>query len=110
MGLVDQKKLAFQTAVELSYLSEDEQEELEFTMGNLKCFPSLTQASALKKYSQQGELTRAMIELILDDVEEKPVKLALKADMRSYFPVNTSKTEMETVILSLLEDWKNKQT
>ncbi len=106
LDLVDHKKMAFQTGVELSYLREQEQEWLfECIFQGSK--PSLQQAKALKQASQFGGLTREEMEEILHP-ETKPLRLALKSDMGQFFPPDTSPQEMEQVILDLLTLWKSK--
>lgn len=109
LRLVDMKKLPFQTAVELSYLKKEEQAELHTVMQSLKTKPTLDQAKKIRKYSMEAVLNEKMIEAILDVSSSKPVKLSLKADMRDYFPENTSKEDMEYVILELLKSWVEKK-
>lgn len=101
---VDEKKLPFQVGVELSYLSPPDQQLLiDYHQAHGK-FPSLTQATQLKQLEEP--LTLSLLEELLTPA--KPFKLSLKTDLRSYFPKDTSKQEMEEVILSLLEEWQQR--
>lgn len=101
---VDEKALPFQVGVTLSYFSPaDQQTILDYQETHGK-FPSLDQATQLRK--QSDPLTLAMLAELLTPT--KPFKLSLKTDLRAYFPKDTSKQEMEEVILSLLEEWKNR--
>lgn len=105
----DEKKLPFRVAVELSYLSTEEQGLLWDVMDGCNLTPSLEEATQLKKYSKEGQLTTTVIETMFQQPDNKPVKLSLKADMSSFFPKDTSKKEMESVIIELLSKWKESQ-
>lgn len=109
LDFVDTKKLPFQTAVELSYLSHQEQEDVAQTMDNLSVTPSLEQATKLKKYSKEGTLTPAVIDSILTESKEKPKKTTFKLDTRKYFPDKTSNKEIETLLTTLLDQWLENQ-
>lgn len=106
LTMVDKKKLAFQTGVELSYLTENQQKNLYEILRTLLVIPSLEQAKILRKQSQEGHFSEELVKTLLQPGEKKPVKLSMQADMGKYFPPNTSKKEMEQVILQLLERWK----
>lgn len=101
---VDQKKLPFQTGVELSYLKEYQQQWLQVWMEEQGRKPSLTQATQIKEASQQESFTQQDLLALL---EPKTVakKLSLKADMSQYFPEGTTSVEMEEIIVQLLEQW-----
>ncbi|MFI3254504.1 MAG: ParB/RepB/Spo0J family partition protein [Eubacteriales bacterium] len=105
LDLVDEKKLPFNVAVELSYLTTTEQ---EFVLKE-SVIPSLEQATKLKKYSKEGKLTETLIESILSEQKEKEKRTSLKVDTKKYFPKNTTKAQMEEVITELLENWSNSQ-
>lgn len=111
LQMVDDKKLPFNPAVELSYLSSKEQEQLTELMDKLSVIPSLEQAKRLKKYSQEGKLGTDVIDAILTEEWSIPVQVTLKSDrLKQYFPVNYTQQQMEEVIFSLLEAWKTEQT
>ncbi len=109
LQMVDDKKLPFNTAVELSYLTKEEQTQLLTTMQQHTVVPSLEQAARLKKHSQGGTLTEAVMVEILRKERFAPVKVTLKGDkLRHYFPPNYTQQQMEEVIISLLDNWKDR--
>lgn len=112
LEMVDRKKIAFNTAVELSYLSHEKQELLLQKMIELDVIPSLAQATKLKKYSNDGTLEEAVIDVILSEVVGKPVEhITLKKEkLGKYFPKSYSVEQMEEVITTLLETWNHNQT
>ncbi|MDR1702753.1 MAG: ParB/RepB/Spo0J family partition protein [Sporomusaceae bacterium] len=110
LKMVDEKKLAFNPAVELSYLLKNEQEILLNTMTKLQIIPSLTQAKRLKKYSQEEKLDLNVIDAILTEESLASLQVTLKSDrLRKYFPHDYSKEQMEEIIFSLLEKWNQGQ-
>ena len=111
LKLVDEERIAFTPAVELSYLPENEQrmlaEEIEYTDAT----PSLSQAQRLRKYSEQGGLSIDTIFAVLS--EEKPnqkeqVKFKTE-DIRKYFPKSYTSLDMQKTIISLLEKWQRQR-
>ena len=104
---VDSRKLAFNPAVELSYLSISEQTTVEEAMAAHDIKPSLSQAVRLKKLKQTGKLTHGDIDAILSE-EKKPPKGEHTGflQFREYFPTDYSQKQMKTVIIKLLTDWK----
>lgn len=107
LRMADDKKLAFNPAVELSYLTEEEQGMLLELMKELACVPSLEQAARLKKYSQDGKLNRDVMDAILTEERAAPVQVTLKKErLKQYFPKSYTQAQMEEVIFSLLEMWK----
>ncbi|MEG2153329.1 MAG: chromosome partitioning protein ParB, partial [Clostridia bacterium] len=107
LQMVDDKKLAFNPAVELSYLTQDEQKWLIKAMNDLETFPSLAQAGRLKKYSQDGNLNEAVIDAILTEEHTASVQVTLKGDqLKRYFPQNYTQKQVEKIIFSLLETWR----
>ena len=107
LQMADDKKLPFNAAVELSYLTKEEQGQLLEFMGRLAVIPSLEQARRLKKYSQEGELNRDVMEAVLTEERAAPVQVTLKKErLRQYFPRSYTQAQMEEVIFSLLETWK----
>lgn len=111
LDAVDEKKLLFSPAVEVSYLSADEQGFLFDQMERDECAPSFAQAQRLKKYSAEGKLTEDVIDAILS--EERPIeyKVVLKQDkLRQYFPPSYTPRQMEQTIEKLLANWqKNRE-
>ena len=107
LDMVDSKKIAFNPAVELSYLNQDEQAKLVDTMEREQATPSLSQAQRLKKFSQEGKLTEESMLAIMSE-EKKPEggKVTLGTDtLRKYFPTNWTPKQMEDQILKLLNNW-----
>ena len=107
LDMVDSKKIAFNPAVALSYLNQDEQAKLVDTMESEQATPSLSQAQRLKKFSQEGELTEESMLAIMSE-EKKPEigKVTLGTDtLRKYFPTNWTPKQMEDQILKLLNNW-----
>ena len=105
LDMVDQQRIAFSPAVELSYLTKQEQAELWDLMQSEDCTPSLSQAIRMKKLSQQVKLTPEVMFAIL--TEEKPnqkEQVRIKTEsLRKYFPKSYSAEQMEQAILKLLE-------
>ena len=110
LEMVDNKNIAFNAAVEISYLSEREQELLHDNMDINECSPSLSQAKRLKKYSQEGKLTEDVIDAIMTEEKETDTKLVLKGDtIKKYFPKEYTPMQMQQVITKLLENWYRKR-
>ena len=107
LDMVDNKKIAFNPAVELSYLTQEEQDKLVDTIESEQSTPSLSQAQRLKKFSQEGKLTEESMLAIMSE-EKKPEigKVTLGTDtLRKYFPTNWTPKQMEDQILKLLNNW-----
>lgn len=107
---VDNKTMAFNAAVEVSYLTEPEQLMLCDAIEREECTPNLSQAKRLKQYSQDGKLDENVIDAIM--TEEKPIedKLVLKGDvLAKYFPKTYTPSQKQKVIVKLLEDWHKRQ-
>lgn len=106
LDMLDERKLAFNVAVELSYLPYKEQEMVLDKMEYYMLSPSLAQATKLKKYSGDNGLTEDLIDSILSETTEKPVQVTFKKDkLKKYFPKEYSAEQIEEVITSLLEKW-----
>lgn len=106
LELVDAKKIKFNTAVELSYLSQKSQQELYEIISKTNIYPSQKQTLQLKDYDQRGELTSACIEIVLNSTVEKQPKLIIKMDkIQNYFSPGTTMDEIESIIITLLEQW-----
>ena len=109
--MVDDKKIAFTPAVEISYLKPDEQRMLLDTISSEQATPSLSQAQRLKKLSQAGELTDDSMLSIMSE-QKKPEKncLTIPAEVvEKYFPKSFTPVKMQEVIVKLLESWQRKR-
>lgn len=110
LNRVDNKTIAFNAAVEVSYLTEPEQKMLCDAIEREECTPNLKQARRLKQFSQDGKLGENVIDAIM--TEEKPIedKLVLKGDvLAKYFPKTYTPSQKQKVIVKLLEDWHKRQ-
>lgn len=106
LDMTDERKITFNTAVEISYLTQEEQEILQLKIEELMIIPSMAQATKLKKYSSEGTINETVIDAILSETADKPVTVTLKSEkLTKYFPKNYSKEQMEDVITTLLEKW-----
>lgn len=107
LNMVDEGKLPLRPAVELSYLPENEQHFLLDVMARDNCIPSQAQAVKMRKFSQEGKLTAAVIEGILTAERTAPVQVTLKKDrLKQYFPPTYTAQQMEEIIISLLDTWR----
>lgn len=107
LEMVDGKKLPFNPAVELSYLTKEEQGDLLELIKKQELVPSLEQAKRLKKYSQEGKLSVDVMDAVLTEERPVSVQVTLKKErLRKYFPQSYTQKQMEEVIFSLLETWK----
>ena len=110
LNRVDNKTIAFNATVEVSYLTEPEQKMLCDAIEREECTPNLKQARRLKQFSQDGKLDENVIDAIM--TEEKPIedKLVLKGDvLAKYFPKTYTPSQKQKVIVKLLEDWHKRQ-
>ena len=107
LDLVDEKKIAFNPAVEISYMKPEEQKEFYEAMEIAQTSPSLSQAQRLKKSSQEGNCTAELIERIMDEEKKNPLNSVVfdSSILQKYFPQKTTAREMEMQILQLLEQW-----
>ena len=107
LDLVDEKKIAFNPAVEISYMKPEEQKEFYEAMEIAQITPSLSQAQRLKKSSQEGNCTAELIERIMDEEKKNPLNRVVfdSSILQKYFPQKTTAREMEMQILQLLEQW-----
>lgn len=107
LQMTDNKKLAFNPAVELSYLKKEEQARLLDVIEMQDSTPSISQAQRLKKYSQDNKLNEDVMDAIMTEEKFVPEKITLPgAKLKKYFPREYSQSQMETVIIELLEGWK----
>ena len=109
--MVDDKKIAFTPAVEISYLKPDEQRMLLDTISSEQATPSLSQAQRLKKLSQAGELTDdSMLSIMSEQKKPERNDLTIPADVvEKYFPRSFTPMKMQEVIIKLLETWQRKR-
>ncbi|WP_406241847.1 ParB/RepB/Spo0J family partition protein [Tissierella carlieri] len=112
LDMVDDKKIAFNPAVELSYLKPEEQTNLLEAMDMEQATPSLSQAQRLKKFSAEGKCTlEAMCAIMSEEKKGELDKVTLSSDkLRKYFPKSYTPQKMEETILKLLETWHKKRT
>ena len=111
LDMVDAKKIAFNPAVELSYLKPEEQTALMEAMDSEQAAPSLSQAQRLKRFSQEGTLTSDMMRAILSEEKKADMdRVTLTGDtLRKYFPKSYTPRQMEQTILKLLEGWHRRR-
>ncbi len=111
LDMVDEKKIAFNPAVELSYLKPQEQIELLDAMESEQATPSLSQAQRLKKFSQEGRLSLDVIRAIMSEEKKHDLdRVTIGSDkLQKYFPKSWTPAQMETQIIKLLESWHRKR-
>lgn len=109
--MVDQKKIAFNPAVELSYLKPEEQEDFMQAMENAQTSPSLSQAQRLKKSSQEGRCTPEVMQTIMDEEKKAPLNRVVidTAVLQKYFPKSYTPRQMQEQIIKLLDQWMKKR-
>lgn len=107
LEMVDTKKLGFSQGVDISFLSEEAQQWVEVIIEEQDCNVSTVQSGKLKEYGKSGELTLAMVRLILTEEKPKERKFTMKSDkIGEYFSDSYSNEEIENIIISLLDKWK----
>ena len=111
LDMVDQKQIAFNPAVELSFLKPEEQKQLLEAMDYAQATPSLSQAQRLKKYSQEGKCTLEVMCTVMDEEKKTDLdRVIIKQDvLRKYFPKSYTPKQMEDTIIRLLEQWQRKK-
>ena len=110
LDMVDERKIAFNPAYELSFLTKDEQHLLLDAMDSEQAMPSLSQAQRLKQFSQRGELNAAVMRAIMSEEKKEVERVTLKGDtLRKYFPASYTPKRMEETIIKLLEQWQKQQ-
>lgn len=110
LEMVDKKKIGLVQGVDISFLTEQAQEWVQIIMEETGTNISTVQSAKLKEYGKKGELTMPMVRLILTEEKPKERKITLKAEKISrYFPEEYSESEIENVIIELLEEWQKKQ-
>ena len=107
LEMVDTKRLGFSQGVDISFLSEEAQQWVEVIIEEQGCNVSTAQSGKLKEYGKSGELTLAMVRLILTEEKPKERKFTMKSDkIGEYFSDSYSNGEIENIIISLLDKWK----
>ena len=102
--------IAFNPAVELSYLKNEEQQTLLEVIALVEATPSLSQAQTLKKLSQNESLTFEIIESILSEMKKDMDKVVIKGEqIKKFFPKAYTPRQIEDIICKLLEEWSKKQ-
>ena len=111
LDMVDEKKIAFNPAVELSYLDEAQQRDFLEAMNDTQNAPSLSQAQRLKKLAQEGHFSYDVAFAVMGEEKKDELdKVGIKNDtLRKYFPRSYTPKQMEDTIIKLLEQWQRKQ-
>ena len=111
LDMVDEKKIAFNPAVELSYLDESQQQDFLEAMNDTQNAPSLSQAQRLKKLAQEGHFSYDVAFAVMGEEKKDELdKVVIKNDtLRKYFPRSYTPKQMEDTIIKLLEQWQRKQ-
>ena len=111
LDMVDDRKIAFNPAVELSYLKPEEQLELMDAMNSEQATPSLSQAQRLKKFSQEGRLSIDVMRAIMSEEKKSDIdRITLTGEkVNKYFPKSYTPQQKEQVILKLLESWYHRR-
>ena len=107
LEMVDTKKLGFSQGVDISFLTEEAQQWVQAIIEEQGCNVSMGQSGKLKEYGKSGELTLAMVELVLSEEKPKERKITIKSDkIGKYFSDSYSNEEIESIIITLLDKWK----
>ena len=111
LDMVDEKKIAFNPAVELSYLDESQQRDFLEAMNDTQNAPSLSQAQRLKRLAQEGHFSYDVAFAVMGEEKKDELdKVVIKTDtLRKYFPRSFTPKQMEDTIIKLLDQWQRKQ-
>lgn len=110
LAMVDDRRMAFNPAVELSYLTKDEQQQLFEEMETCQATPSLSQAQRLKKFSQEGKLSEDVIMAVMSEEKKDIDKVTLPGEaINKYFPKSYTPKQKQDTIIKLLEQWQRKR-
>lgn len=110
LDMVDKKKIGIAQGVDISFLSEEQQQYVTVILQETGASVSNAQASKLKEYGKSGDLTLAMVRLILTEEKPKERKVTIKGEKISqYFSEDYSNDDIEGIIIQLLEEWQKKQ-
>ena len=111
LAMVDMKKLGFMQGLDISFLDSEAQEWVSDLLEEKSISVTTSQSTKLKEYGKSGELTSAMVNLILSEEKPKERKVTIKADkINQYFEGDYSAEDIEKIILELLEKWKGERT
>ena len=110
LGMVDAKKIGIAQGVDISFLSEEQQQYVTVILQETGASVSNAQAAKLKEYGKSGELTLAMVRMILEEEKPKERKVTIKGDkIGRYFSEDYSNDDIEGIIIQLLEEWQSRQ-
>ena len=110
LAMVDDRRMAFNPAVELSYLTKDEQQQLFEEMENCQATPSLSQAQRLKKFSQEGKLSEDVIMAVMSEEKKDIDKVTRPGEViNKFFPKSFTPKQKQDTIIKLLEQWQRKR-
>ena len=111
LDLVDQKKISFNSAVELSYLTAAEQRDFLEAMQDTQNAPTLSQVQRIKKLSQEGQCSYdAIFDIMGEEKKAEMDRVTIKNDvLRKYFPRSYTPKQMQDTIIKLLEQWQKKR-
>lgn len=112
LDLVDCKQISFNPAVELSYLSPEEQETFLQAMDEVQATPSLSQAQRLKKLAQEGNFTMDAAREIMNEVKKGDLERVTfrNEQLRRFFPRSYTTQQMQDTIIKLLDQWQKKKS
>lgn len=110
LDMVDNKQLAMNAAVEISYLGSKEQSELLQSMETEEAAPSIDQAKKIRRFSQEGKLNTDVIDSIMQEEKAEKIRITFKEDrLRKYFPKSYTPKQIEDTIIKLIESWAKKR-
>jgi ParB family chromosome partitioning protein len=110
LAMVDDRQMAFNPAVELSYLTKEQQQMLFQEIENCQATPSLSQAQRLKKFSQEGKLDEGVIMAVMSEEKKDIDKVTLPGEtINKYFPKSYTPKQKQDTIIKLLEQWQHKR-
>lgn len=110
LDMVDEKKIAMNAAVEISYLGSREQAEVLKAIEREEASPSIAQASKIRRFSQEGKLNPDVIDSIMQEQKPERISITFKEDrLRKYFPKSYTPKQMEDTMVKLLENWARKR-
>lgn len=110
LDMVDNKQLAMNAAVEISYLGSKEQSELLQSMETEEAAPSIDQAKKIRRFSQEGKLNPDVIDSIMQEEKNEKIRITFKEDrLRKYFPKSYTPKQIEDTIIKLIESWAKKR-
>lgn len=110
LEMVDEKKIALNAAVGLSYLGTKEQAEVLNSIEKEEASPSIAQAAKMRRFSQNGKLNPDVIDSIMQEQKPEKIKITLAGDkVKKYFPEDYTEKQIEDVMIKLLDDWYKKR-